>query len=93
LKKISSSQLQKTLSEVNVLFSRGNIEASEKILNELAASFPSHPEVLSKLGTIYLYQDKLDAGIRLIKKSIEANPYQPDVLNNFAVALLNDGQP
>ena len=93
MKKIPSSQLQKTLNEVNVLFSRGNIEASEKILNELAASFPSHPEVLSKLGTIYLYQDKLDAGIQLIKKSLEANPYQPDVLNNFAVALLNHGQP
>lgn len=93
MKKIPPSQLQKTLNEVNVLFSRGNIEASEKILNELVASFPSHPEVLSKLGTIYLYQDKLNDGIRLIKKSLDANPYQPDVLNNFAVALLNNGQP
>ena len=92
MKKIPSSQLQKTLNEVNVLFSRGNIEASEKILNELAASFPSHPEVLSKLGTIYLYQDKLNDGIQLIKKSLEANPYQPDVLNNYAVALLNTNQ-
>jgi tetratricopeptide (TPR) repeat protein len=93
LKKKPPSQLQKTLNEVNVLFSRGNINASEKILNELAASFPSHPEVLSKLGTIYLYQDKLNDGIQLIKKSLEANPYQPDVLNNFSVALLNSGQP
>ena len=92
MKKILPSQLQKTLNEVNVLFSKGNINASEKILNELAASFPSHPEVLSKLGTIYLYQDKLNDGIHLIKKSLEANPYQPDVLNNYAVALLNSGQ-
>ena len=92
MKKISLSQLQKTLSEVNALFSRGNIEASEKILNELAISFPSHPEILSKLGTIYLYQDKLNDGIQLIKKSLGANPYQPDVLNNFAVALLNNSQ-
>ena len=93
MKKISASQLQKTLNEVNVLFSRGNIEASEKILNELIASFPSHPEVLSKLGIIYLYQDKLNDGIQLIEKSLEANPYQPDVLNNFAVALLNSSRP
>lgn len=92
MKKISPSQLQKTLNEVNVLFSRGNIEASEKILDELLASVPSHPEVLSKLGTIYLYQDKLNDGIQLIKKSLEANPYQPDVLNNYAVALLNTNQ-
>ena len=92
MKKIPHNQLQKTLNEVNVLFSRGNIEASEKILDELLASFPSHPEVLSKLGTIYLYQDKLNDGIHLIKKSLEANPYQPDVLNNYAVALLNSNR-
>jgi tetratricopeptide (TPR) repeat protein len=92
LKKIPASQLQKTLNEVNVLFSRGNIEASEKILNELAVSFPNHPEVLSKLGTIYLYQDKLHDAMGLIKKSLVANPYQPDVLNNYAVALLNTNQ-
>jgi predicted Zn-dependent protease len=84
LKKIPPNQLKKTLNEVNVLFSRGNIEASEKILDELLASFPYHPEVLSKLGTIYLYQDKLNDGIQLIKKSLEANPYQPDLLNNYA---------
>jgi tetratricopeptide (TPR) repeat protein len=89
LKKISLHQLQKALGKVNILFSRGNIEASEKILTELVSSFPSHPEVLSKLGTIYLYQDKLNDGIQVIKKSIEVNPYQPDVLNNYAVALLN----
>jgi len=89
LKKILPSQLQKKLSEVNVLFSKGNIDASEKILNELIASFPSHPEVLSKLGTIFLFKDRLNDGIPLIKKSLEVNPYQPDVLNNYAVALLN----
>jgi tetratricopeptide (TPR) repeat protein len=92
LKKILPNQLQKTLNEVNVLFSRGNIEASEKILNELIVSFPSHPDVLSKLGTIYLYQDRLSDGILLIKKSLEVNPYQPDILNNYAVALLNTKQ-
>ncbi len=89
MKKISPSQLQKTLGEVNVLFSKGNLEASEKILRELLSSLPSHPEVLSKLGAIYLYQDKLNDGIQLIKKCLEINPYQPDVLNNYAVALLN----
>jgi tetratricopeptide (TPR) repeat protein/ADP-heptose:LPS heptosyltransferase len=49
--------------------------------------------VIYKLGTVYLYQDKLNDGIQLIKKSLEANPYQPDVLNNYAVALLNNNQP
>jgi tetratricopeptide (TPR) repeat protein len=92
LNKILPNQLQKILNEVNVLFSRGNLEASEKILNELIVSYPSHPEVLSKLGIIYLYQDKLENGIELIKKSLEANPYQADVLNNYAVALLNTNQ-
>ena len=57
MKKLSLHQLQKALGEVNVLFSRGNIEAAEKILNELVSFFQSHPEVLSKLGTIYLYQE------------------------------------
>ncbi len=90
MKKISPNQLQKTLSEVNVLFSKGNIEASEIILSELLSYFPSHPEVLSKLGTIYFYQGKLNDGIQLIKKSLGVNPYQPDVLNNYAVALLNN---
>ena len=90
MKKISPNQLQKTLSEVNALFSKGNIEASEKILSELLTYFPSHPEVLSKLGTIYFYQGKLNDGIQLIKKSLGVNPYQPDVLNNYAVALLNN---
>ena len=89
MKKLSLHQLQKALGEVNVLFSRGNIEAAEKILNELVSFFPSHPEVLSKLGTIYLYQDKLNDGIQVIKKSLEVNPYQPEALNNYAVALLN----
>jgi DNA-directed RNA polymerase subunit alpha len=93
LKKISPNQLQKTLSEVSVLFSKGDLEASEKALNQLIISFPSHPEVLSKLGTIYLYQDKLNEGIQLIKKSLEVNPYQPDILNNYAVALLNISHP
>jgi tetratricopeptide (TPR) repeat protein len=93
LKKIPSNQLHKILNEVNVLFSRGNIEASEKTLNELIVSFPSHPEVLSKLGTIYLYQHRLIEGILLIKQSLNANPYQPDILNNYAVALLNSNQP
>lgn len=93
LKKISPNQLQKTLSEASVLFSKGDLEASEKALNQLIFSFPSHPEVLSKLGTIYLYQDKLNEGIQLIKKSLEVNPYQPDILNNYAVALLNISQP
>ena len=92
MKKIPPSQLQKTLGEVNVLFSRGYIEAAEKILNELIASFPSHPEVLSRLGTIYLFKDKLSDAIPLIKKSLEVNPYQPDILNNYAVALLNTNQ-
>ncbi len=92
MKKISSNQLQKTLGEVNVLFSNGNIEASEKILSELLLYLPSHPEVLSKLGTIYLFQDKLNDGIQLIKKSLEVNPYQPDVLNNYAVGLLNSNK-
>ena len=89
MKKISPSQLQKKLSEVNNLFSIGNMKDTEKILCELLTSFPSHPEVLSKLGTIYLYQDKLNDGIQLIKKSLGVNPYQPDVLNNYAVGLLN----
>ncbi len=92
MKKISSSQLQKNLSEVNNLFSIGNMEDAEKILCELLTTFPSHPEVLSKLGTIYLYQDKLNDGIQLIKKSLGVNPYQPDVLNNYAVALLNSNK-
>ncbi len=92
MKKISSSQLQKNLGEVNNLFSIGNMEDAEKILCELLTTFPSHPEVLSKLGTIYLYQDKLSEGIQLIKKSLGVNPYQPYVLNNYAVALLNSNK-
>ena len=92
MKKIPASQLQKTLNEVNVLFSRGNIDTSEKILNELILSFPSHPEVLYKLGRIYLYKGMLDKGTLFTKRSLEINPFQPEVFNDYAVALLNGNQ-
>ena len=92
MKKISSSQLQKALNEVNAFFSRGELEAAEKILNELVVFFPSHPDILSKLGSIYLYKGILDKGILCTKKSLEINPFQPKVLNDYAVALLNSNK-
>lgn len=92
MKKISSSQLQKALNEVNAFFLRGNIDAAKKILNELVFFFPSHPEILSKLGSIYLYRGILDKGILYTGKSLEINPFQPKVLNDYAVALLNSNK-
>ncbi len=93
MKKISPHQLQKKLTEVNILLSQGNISASENLLTELFDSFPNHPDVLSKLGTIYLCQEKLNDGISLIKKSLSINSFQPELLKNYAVALLNIGKP
>ena len=64
-----------------------HFEEAEFIYKEILSAYPSHPEALTMLATVYFNQSRLNDGIRLIEKSIEVNPFQPDAFNNYAIAL------
>jgi tetratricopeptide (TPR) repeat protein len=80
-------QLKSYLAKANNFLVNENLRESEAIYREILNSFPSHPEALTMLATIYFTQHKLNEGIEFIEKSIQINPFQAEAFNNYAIAL------
>ena len=80
-------QLKSYLAKANDFLVNGNLQRSEVIYLEILNAFPSHPEALTMLATIYFNQHKLNEGIKVIEKSIQINPFQAEAFNNYAIAL------
>jgi tetratricopeptide (TPR) repeat protein len=87
LAKLSPPQLKNYLVKANNFLINGNFKESELIYEEILCSYPSHPEALTMLATIYFNQHKLNEGIQIIEKSIQINPFQAEAFNNYAIAL------
>ena len=67
------------------------IHDAKKIYYDLIKIIPSHPDLLTNLGTIELQLGNLESGISFLKKSIEVNSNQSVALSNLANALVDLG--
>jgi tetratricopeptide (TPR) repeat protein len=84
---LTFNQLKKHLSQASSLMGNHRFGEAEFIYKEILSAYPSHPEALTMLATVFFNQSRLNDGISLIEKSIEINPFQPDAFNNYAIAL------
>ena len=91
-KKMSSFKLQKLLKQSSIYCTTGNFLEAKKIYLDIIEVIPTHPQVLSNLGTIELQSGNFDKGIAYLKKSIHVNPIQPIVISNLANGLLELGR-
>ena len=93
MSKISNShKIQRILKESQLLCQNGKIIEAKPLLQELLKSIPSHPAVLSNLGSIELQQGNFDIGIEYLEKSLKANPKQPQIICNLANGFLDSGK-
>ena len=93
MNKISNSfKIQKILKESQLLCQNGKIDEAKPLLQGLLKSMPSHPVVLSNLGSIELQQRNFDIGIEYLEKSLKANPKQPQIICNLANGYLDSGK-
>ena len=66
----------------------GELPKAAIIYKKLLAYSPSNSQILSLLGTVELFENNLDSGIELLKKSLKINPNQKDVRINYSNALI-----
>ncbi|CAM8443201.1 GT9_LPS_heptosyltransferase domain containing protein [Candidatus Methylopumilus universalis] len=85
---ISPSKIQKLLKESHLYCQAGKFNEAKLIYQELLKAIPSHPDVLTNLGTIELQSGNIHAGINYLEKSIKINPIQPRAISNLGNAFL-----
>jgi tetratricopeptide (TPR) repeat protein len=85
---ISPSKIQRLLKESLLYCQTGKLNEAKLIYQELLKVVPSHPDVLTNLGTIELQSGNIEAGINYIEKSIKINPIQPRAISNLGNAFL-----
>jgi tetratricopeptide (TPR) repeat protein len=71
------------------LCQQSKIHEAKIIYLDLIRNYSSHPIALTNLGTIELQLGNAEAGIDLLKKSIEVDPNQSVALSNLANALVD----
>ena len=72
---ISPSKIQRLLKESNLYCQTGKFNEAKLIYQELLKAIPSHPDVLTNLGTIELQCGNIHAGINYLEKSIKINHF------------------
>ena len=72
----------KMIQEAVALHQSGQLDAAETQYKKLLNFLPSNTDLLTNLGTIALQKGKLEDGVRIISKSMQINPNQPNALNN-----------
>ena len=90
MNKISDSfRLKRMLEKAMQLCQQSKIHEAKIIYLDLIRNYSSHPIALTNLGTIELQLGNAEAGIDLLKKSIEVDPNQSVALSNLANALVD----
>ena len=69
-----------------------NIERAEKIFKRLVAIYPENEEIHRFFTFTLFCQDKEDELMVEYKRAIEVTPPAPDMLNNFALMLQENGE-
>ena len=88
----TSEQSQK-IQEAVALHQSGQLDAAETQYKKLLNFLPSNTMLLTNLGTIALQKGNLDDAVRIIGKSLEINPNQPNALNNRGTKMSFIQQP
>ena len=87
MKKIPYKLLQKKIKEAYEFCANQHFDEAIVIFKEILKDYPSQILALSGLATIYFFRSEFTLGIEVIEKSLQIDPYQPDALNNYSIAL------
>ena len=83
--------IQKNLQHALMLCQAGQFLDAKVIYSKLIKTIPNNFELLTNLGTIELQLGNVEAGVKLLKKSISINPNQPSATSNLGNSLLESG--
>ena len=90
MKKFSDSfRVKRMLEKAMQYCQQSKIHEAKIIYLDLLKIIPSHPVVLTNLGTIEMQLGNIESGIFFLKKSIGVDPDQSVALSNLANALVD----
>ena len=81
------------IQEALALHQSGQLDTAETQYKELLSFLPNNTTLLTNLGTIAFQKGNLEDGVRIIGKSLEINPNQPNALNNRGTKMSFIQQP
>jgi len=70
----------------------GQITQAEKLMSELLKKYPDYHTVQYGMGVCYVFQEKLEEGIRFFKKAVDIFPYFTEAHFNMAMAYSRLGE-
>jgi tetratricopeptide (TPR) repeat protein len=75
--------------EADMVYSQGNIERYNELMQEMIALDPSNPDLYNNLGVANAKLGLNDEAIKYYNKAIELKPENPGALINIAVLILS----
>lgn len=86
---IPSAKHQEVFLQAQFLHKNGRLNEAAEHYKILLIDFPNNPMFICALGTIALQNGQLEAGIRLLDKSLSLDTNQINALFNRGIALMN----
>ena len=70
------------------LHEEGELDQAEVVYREILEAQPQHFDALQLLATLKLQQGNAIGALELFDLALQINPYDPGMLNNIGIALL-----
>jgi len=73
--------------QAQALHGQGKLEEAKQGYQVILSIHPNHTNAMTMLGTVYLQQGQLEAGVPIVQRSLQLNNAQPDAYSNLGNAL------
>jgi Flp pilus assembly protein TadD len=80
------------LAEAMAHHQAGRLAEAERFYRAVLRLAPRHGEALRSLGALYMQSEKVDQALPLLQRAQQAQPSNPEILNNLGVALRQTGR-